>query len=396
MLRGEAGRGDVPADHIVERETASRDWPALWAGSAGLMILGLQPILLGALLTEGRVTYDELALIATAEILAIGIGSAVFAFIFSTTRMRTKTAVLFVLTAIGQYLSAGAPDPMMLLGVRAATGLVEGALVAVAVEWIARAAHPQRLGGHFVLLQTLAQSIAAAMLALAVVPAYGSFGGFVLLAVIALASLSTIAFITDDYGPLAAQAETGTRPRSKVAPVLSLAVVFTFYLFIGAIWAFLEPLGVQYGVSAATVGVLVSASLLAQVVGAFLATLIEGRIGFRVILPGAAVAAIAITVLYAASPTPLVFAVATLATGLIWLFVVPWQIGMTIDADASRKTALLIPAAQLFGAAIGPIGATLLISGENMRPVAYFAMGAAVACLVLCTAYIGLFSRRPG
>ena len=56
----------------------------------GLLVLGLQPILLGALLSDFRVTFDELALLATLEILAIGLGSVIAAFLFSTEFLARK------------------------------------------------------------------------------------------------------------------------------------------------------------------------------------------------------------------------------------------------------------------------------------------------------------------
>ena len=61
--------------------------------------------------------------------------------------------------------------------------------------------------------------------------------------------------------------------------------------------------------------------------------------------------------------------------------------GLAITADETRGTALLVPAAQLLGSAIGPVGASLLIDGANFRPVAEFAAVSAVASVVL----LGLF-----
>ena len=64
------------SDWLVGRPSGVQVWAALWIGSVGLLILGLQPLLLGALLDERRVDLDQLGLIATAEIIAIGLGSA--------------------------------------------------------------------------------------------------------------------------------------------------------------------------------------------------------------------------------------------------------------------------------------------------------------------------------
>ena len=77
MASGDAHTGS--GDWLVGNPTGGQLASALWIGSVGLLILGLQPVLLGALYTEGHVSGDELALVATAEMIAIAIGSAIVA-----------------------------------------------------------------------------------------------------------------------------------------------------------------------------------------------------------------------------------------------------------------------------------------------------------------------------
>ncbi|TIO20695.1 MAG: MFS transporter, partial [Mesorhizobium sp.] len=155
----------------------------LWIGSVGLLILGLQPVLLGALYSEGHVTGDELALVATAEMIAIAIGSAIVAMLLPARNMRWKSAALLVLLALANFWTAYAMSSNALIGARTLAGLAEGGLVAVATELIARSRRAERIGGYFVTLQTLAQCALALLLALYAVPAAGAAGGFVALGV---------------------------------------------------------------------------------------------------------------------------------------------------------------------------------------------------------------------
>jgi len=171
-------------------------------------------------------------------------------------------------------------------------------------------------------------------------------------------------------------------------PLLALLSIFCFYLFLGSLWAFVEPLGGQFGISATLVGLMVSLSLLSQLFGALFATWAERRIDFRKVLVSAAIVAAAISTFLAYSPGLILFWICILSTGFIWLFVVPYQIAMSIDADENRQAALLVPAAQLFGAALGPIGASLFLDGTDFRPVAMFAGGSAVASLLFVIGYI--------
>jgi hypothetical protein len=98
---------------------------SLAIGSVGTLILGLQPLLLGALLAERRVTFDGLALIATTEMLAIGLGSVAFALLLSARNMRIKAAVLLIAAAAGQYQTANAGSLSSLAAIRILTGLTE-------------------------------------------------------------------------------------------------------------------------------------------------------------------------------------------------------------------------------------------------------------------------------
>ncbi|TGS56688.1 MFS transporter, partial [Mesorhizobium sp. M1D.F.Ca.ET.183.01.1.1] len=78
----------------------------------------------------------------------------------------------------------------------------------------------------------------------------------------------------------------------------------------------------------------------------------------------------------------------------ILLFIVPYQIRLAITADDSRTAVLLVPAAQLLGLAIGPIAASLLIDGENFRPVPEFAAATALASVALLGVFVLVARRR--
>ncbi|NVP55090.1 MFS transporter [Mycoplana rhizolycopersici] len=376
---------------IVGNPGAAEVAAALFVGSVGLLILGLQPVLLGALYSEGRMTFDELALAATLEMIAIAAGSAVMALAFAPQGLRRKAACLLLVLAALSHLTAIAGSPAMIIGVRTLAGLAEGGLVAIATELIARSARPERMGGIFLTIQTTAQCLLSMLLTLLVVPAYGSAGGFQTLAVVGIVALAAVPLLPRRYEgiPTAGRADAGI---GGPMALLALAIIFTFYLFIGAIWAFLEPLGLASGVSSQTVGLITAAALAAQVGGAFAATLVERRLDYRAAITLSTTGGLIAAGLFAALPGLALFWLAALVTGFVWLFVVPYQIRLTIVADPSRRTALLVPAAQLLGAALGPAGASLLISGDDVRAVPFFGM----TCLAMTLLLLAVFCLKVG
>ena len=88
------------------------------------------------------------------------------------------------------------------------------------------------------------------------------------------------------------------------------------------------------------------------------------------------------------------FRAAVLAVGFIWLFVIPYQIRLAITADSTRGTALLVPAAQLLGSALGPVAASLFIIGADVRPVPEFAASSVAVSLILLGLFIAASRRR--
>jgi DHA1 family inner membrane transport protein len=159
MADGSSTAGSTPVqnkDWLVGNPSGAGAAAALWIGSAGLLILGVIPILYGALHAESRINLAELGVIATVETLLIGVSSAVAAMLFSVRHLRLKCTILLVaLAALDAAISVAGSSNLILID-RALAGLVEGAMVAVSIELIARSRHAERLGGYFLAMQALA------------------------------------------------------------------------------------------------------------------------------------------------------------------------------------------------------------------------------------------------
>ncbi|TGV94059.1 MFS transporter, partial [Mesorhizobium sp. M2D.F.Ca.ET.145.01.1.1] len=99
--------------------------------------------------------------------------------------------------------------------------------------------------------------------------------------------------------------------------ITALLSVFCYFMFFGAVWAFLEPLGAQFGIDGRTVGLIVSASLAAQVLGAMTATVFEARIDYRLAIAAIGIVALAASLVLASGPSLTAFWVAALVMGFI-------------------------------------------------------------------------------
>jgi hypothetical protein len=324
--------------------------------------------------------------IATVETLLIGVGSAVAAMLFSVRNLRLKCTILLVALAVLDAAISVAGSSNLILIDRALAGLIEGAMVAVSIELIARSRHAERLGGFFLAMQALAQGLLALGLAWWVVPGMGANGGFFALGIVCLVSIGVALFVPTEYGDLPNQSGSMDGVFT-VRSILALLMIVLFFMFVVAVWTFLEPLGGKVGIDAQTVGVLVSIGLFVQVAASLAAAWLEAYIDYRLGILGCGIVGLIAATILGASPTLLMFCVAVLAISFVWMFIVPFMIGMTLAADSTRNTCLLVPAAQLLGAAFGPLAATAFVEGENASAVPLFG----IAMTVLSLALFGLF-----
>jgi DHA1 family inner membrane transport protein len=381
--------GSTPVQHedwLVGNPSGAATAAALWIGSAGLLILGVIPILYGALNAESRINLTELGMTATVETLLIGVSSGVAAMLFSTRHLRLKCTILLVaLAALDTAISLAGSSNLILID-RALAGLVEGAMVAVSIELIARSRHAERLGGFFLAMQALAQGLLALGLAWWVVPGMGANGGFLALGVVCLVSIGVAFLVPPEYGEMPKQSASMDGVFT-VRAILSLLMIGLFFMFVVAVWTFVEPLGGKVGIDAQTVGVLVSIGLFVQVAGSLAAAWLESYLDYRLGILGCGVVGLIAAAILGGSPTLLMFCVAVLAISFVWMFIIPFMIAMTLAADSTRSTCLLVPAAQLLGAAFGPLAATAFVEGENASAVPLFGM----ALTVLSLALFGLF-----
>jgi MFS family permease len=87
------------------------------------------------------------------------------------------------------------------------------------------------------------------------------------------------------------------------------------------------------------------------------------------------------------------FIAATTVQGFVGIFITPFLVPMTIDADPSRRAAVQSGAAQLLGGAFGPLVASRVVDDAHARGVLYLGVGLALAGLGIIAAL--RFTARP-
>ena len=370
----------------IERFTATEMTAVLAVGVVGVLIAGLQPQLLGALAREGRLSASALGDVATAELLAMGVAAGGAGIVLPAARVRAIAGVALVALA-ALDVGTGHVAGRGLLAIRAIAGLMEGVLVWLAIGMIVRTAHPARWSGLYLMVQTGAQFALSAAFGLWVIPRGGSSGGFAWLGMVGLFALFALPWLPRRYEALAAagQGAAGTIP---MRGWMALASIASWLAFVVAVWVYVEPLGLQRGLSHDEVAIVAPLSLAMQMTGAGAATLLAGRVRALPVLLISAAANLALLGAMGAPPSAVAFIAATAAFGFLWLFAMPFQLPVVIAADPSRRAAELVGGAQLVGASLGPFLAAKLVSDADVDGVLWFGVAALAISLVLAVAAV--------
>ncbi len=159
---------------------------ALGVGVNSLLILGVLPVLLGALVDEHRLTDPDIGLVATVEVLTMGVATALAGILLKPQRLKMIGLAVTLTLAAVDFATAGASGGGV-FALRGLAGALEGVLLWITVAMIARTATPERWAGVFFTGQTFSQLLLAIALALWIMPRWGATGGFVAVALCAIA-----------------------------------------------------------------------------------------------------------------------------------------------------------------------------------------------------------------
>lgn len=398
---GTAGRDSsvrsppVHGDHLVHEAvgppiTGVQAAASIGVGINSLMFAGVLPILLGALADEHRLSASGIGLTAMTEALAMGVATAAMGLIPRPERLRL-IAVVASLAVAALNLAATRTGGVMLIALRGATGACEGVLLWITVSMIARTVTPERWAGAFFTAQTLAQLLLAMALAAAFVPLYGANGVFGALAVLAVFGVVPALLSPPRFAPLPARAEGSELPPARGWVALGATLIFVSAG--AAVGVYIQPLAHQAGLGGGVARSAVWIALAAQVVGGALATSLAGRVRYFTVFIITSIVDLAAWAAFSQPLNAWMFIAANASAGLVGLFLGPFLVPMTIDADPSRRAAMQSGAAQLLGGALGPLLASQVVGERDVHGVLWLAAG------LLAAGFAGVawlrFTARP-
>jgi hypothetical protein len=322
-------------------------------GVIGLNVIGVAPILLGALQDEHRLSASGIGLTAMLELLSMGVATGLCGAFLPPRRMRLIGLLMSLLLA-GLNLAGLHASGLGVLLVRTAAGAPEGVLLWITVGLIARTLTPERWAAIFFTAQVAAQLALAGVLWLGVL--LSSLIGVP----VALLAPNRYGLLTPDEG------QAGAPPARGWLALLAAAV---FVSANGAVSIYLEPLARQAGLPTGVARTALFASLTGQLLGGVIATVLAGKVKYMTVFSLCTALYLIVWAVYGlAAPAWLFIAVSALS-GLTALLVGPFLTPLTIEADPTRRTAMQTGGAQILGGAGGPLLSSFLVSDANVRGV---------------------------
>ncbi len=356
--------------HAVVHDAVGPDLPlseaaaALALGVVSLLLAGVLPAVLGALADEHRLSAAGIGLTATSEALAMGLSTAMAGIALKPRYLRLIAALAALVLAGCDLASIGAAGGGVMM-LRTLAGVPEGMLLWITVGMIARTRTPERWAGIFFTVLTASQLVLALVFAQWVLPVYGADGGFLGLAAASAAGIGFAFFTARQYAPLAqAEGESGSPPPR------GWYTLFATLIYIGAtstVGVYLQPLAQEAGLSADVARTAIWVSLAAQIAGGAAATALAGHVRYFTIFAVSAIVFAASWAVFVLEPPAWAFVAANAAGGFVSILLAPFLVPMTIEADPSRRAAVLSGSTQVLAGALGPFAASFAVADDDVR-----------------------------
>lgn len=356
----------------------------MFVGIVGILIPGVQPIVLATLLAEKHIDLAQMGHAASVELLTMGLGASLAAALIQPRHLRAICLVTALVMAAANWVTASASGETVTL-LRAVTGATGGILIWVTSCMIARSSSPDRWAGIYLTVQTLIQFLVAEAMGDWAQPRWGAQGEFGLLAAASVAAAAAALLLPNSFAPLPKPAHAAGGGIPPPLGFLGLAVNFLVMMFIVSIWVYYDPIAQQAGLGTEVSAQAVSLSLICQVLGGFAATVLAGRVRWYPALVACAAVDLVMVYVLGSQPTRMLFLVDAAIFGFIWLFILPFMVPMVIEADPSRRAAVITSGVGLLGGSLGPTVAALLISPENIVGALWLGAGCLVLCLIIAT-----------
>jgi predicted MFS family arabinose efflux permease len=335
----------------------------LYVGGQSLFFI--MPAFLGLLGTRLALDAAQLGTLAGAESLAFAFTSLVAPFWINRVDLRVAMSVAVAVMVACTVATAFAPAFGPLLALRIVVGVFgEGVLGTIGFRVLAAAHNVDRA---FAVALTAAVIFGAVVMAGAAaiehaVPRFGLLLAMMLMALAILPCMGWTSALTSDDARTAPASGVGA---IGIAATIALIGQAVWFAAPGAFWTFAEQVAIDKGLASHAAEVLLSIGELVALVGSIVAAILADRLGRILPIAVASLGLAVSAIVFAGSTNSLVLGICLAVFYTCWNYGVVYQISFVAQLDPSGNAAVVLPAIQVIGLAIGPYVAGQLIAGHG-------------------------------
>jgi predicted MFS family arabinose efflux permease len=351
---------------------------------------GLQPMLLGSLLSSGMIESHTLGQAATAEALGVVVSTAAIGTFLHPRRLRLVITLALLAVIIANIATITLPA-IMIIPLRGFAGLGNGILIGAFLSMAARTQNPTPLYATLFLLNASAVFLLSLALGAFAIERFGPTSGYVILACLYSLLLLTVRFVPDEHVALTDGGLTTFPPLRGVLALFAVAMSLSGVM---AFWVYAIPLGIQAEIVAESMHLIIAISTGIQILGSLAAIALATKLtGLQVVMitTFAGSMAVAVTMI---STSVFAWAPALLTLAFCWTFGGPFHAAFLIAADPSRRGAVFVGTAQLFGVAVGPLIGSTVVTNLDYSAVPIVSLAFFILVLAIVAAIFGMRGRR--
>lgn len=333
----------------------------VWLAVIGPCVFILQPGFVQGLVVNLGMTESQAGLIASYEMFGVAATTVLLSFISSRVPWRRFLAVCLTICVIGNLASVGQTEFATLSKIRFFTGLGSGGLVSLTFTMMGLTKHADRNFGY-ILVWVLTYGALGLLLMPTVLDAIGMNAVFIFFAVFCASGFYFFNFLPDSG--TAVELEPSAIDFSMALKVLSLGAILMYNTGIGIVWAYLFLVGLNADMTEQAVANALTLSQFLGIAGAFLAVVLDLRIGRLVPLAVGVLGGAAGIFLLLGDISGAIFWVGVCGFNFLWNLSMPYLLATLADFDHRGRIVVHGVSMQFLGFAIGPfVAARLLTAG---------------------------------
>lgn len=365
------------------------DHPKTIASAVVISVIGLTGILATPILVGAAVDYLQFSPQQVSSVILAELGGVALASLMATLwirRINWKAAAAFALivVVVGNVFSSQQTTLASLVLLRFLTGFLgQGTAFALALGIISETTAKDRNFG-FAISAQVATGVLTLLVLPPIVKSVGGISGVLIpLAGLALFALPTVIWVPHGSSRKI-QVDTATQNPSVWPAIQALVVLLIWCTGLGAMWAFIERIGVAAGLEPTAVGQALALSTAIAVTGSLTASAIGDRFGR--IAPVTVALAMQIVMIFflKGEMSWLRFAVSAAIFQWFWNLTGPYLMGTVAMNDSTGRVSVMMSAAQTGGFALGPALAGAMMAPDSLLAANYVGM-------TLCAAALALF-----